>query len=165
MPRSPCGSCRGRLVPPERLPRPSSTLYRPRILARSPPVRLLLRSPTPPWPRPCGMKKAFITYSHADTVFVDRLVSDLESIQGLSVAFDKRVLKPGDSLLKLFEEIGESGFLIPVLSPSSVASNWVKKELSVAIVREIEEPNTFKVIPAIHPDAKWNEIRGTLPAH
>ena len=110
------------------------------------------------------MKKAFITYSHADTVFVDRLVSDLESIQGLSVAFDKRVLKPGDSLLKLFEEIGESGFLIPVLSPSSVASNWVKKELSVAIVREIEEPNTFKVIPAIHPDAKWNEIRGTLPA-
>ena len=93
------------------------------------------------------MIRAFVTYSHRDSEFVDQLVADLET-SGLSVVFDKRLLCPGDSLLAIFEEIGAVNFLLAVLSPHSVRSNWVKKELAVAVVREIEEPD-FKVIAII----------------
>ena len=93
------------------------------------------------------MARAFVTYSHEDWAFVDKLATDLDS-SGLAVVFDKRLLRPGDSLLAIFEEIGAVNFLLAVLSPSSVTSNWVKKELAVAVIREIEEPN-FKVIPVI----------------
>ena len=93
------------------------------------------------------MARAFVTYSHKDSEFVDKLVADLES-SGLTLVFDRRLMLPGDSLLRLFEEIGKVEFLLAVLSPSSVTSSWVQKELSVAVIREIEEPG-FKVIPVI----------------
>ena len=101
------------------------------------------------------MARAFVTYSHKDSEFVDRLVADLDT-SGLSVVFDKRLLRPGDSLLAIFEEIGAVNFLLAVLSPHSVKSNWVKKELAVAVIREIEEPD-FKVIPIIKEDCQIPE--------
>ena len=93
------------------------------------------------------MARVFVTYSHKDSEFVEQLVADLES-SGPSLVFDKRLLGPGDSLLRIFEEIGTVGFYLAILSPHSVRSNWVKKELSVAVIREIEETG-FKVIPVI----------------
>ncbi len=93
------------------------------------------------------MAKAFVTYSHEDSEFVNQLVADLESSR-LAVVFDKRLLLPGDSLLKIFEEIGTVEFLLAILSQCSVASDWVKKELAGAVITEIEEPD-FKVIPIL----------------
>ena len=58
-------------------------------------------------------EKLFITYSHADTDFVDRLVEELE-FSNLDVTLDKRILSPGDSLLRIFDEIGLCNFLLPV---------------------------------------------------
>ncbi|MEA1945284.1 MAG: toll/interleukin-1 receptor domain-containing protein [Euryarchaeota archaeon] len=104
--------------------------------------------------------KAFITYSHEDNEFVNRLVEDLGS-SGLNVTLDERALAPGDSLLKIFGEIGTSDFLIPVLSANSVESNWVRKELGVAIVKEIEE-DTFKVIPVVKEGEQFNQLRENL---
>ena len=91
------------------------------------------------------MGRVFVTYSHEDSEFVERLVADLES-SGLAMVFDKHLMRPGDSLFKIFEEIGTVEFLLAVLSPHSVNSNWVQKELEGAVVREIEETD-FKVIP------------------
>ena len=93
------------------------------------------------------MLRAFVTYSHQDSDFVDKLVADLETF-GLALVLDKRLIRPGDSLLKIFEEIGRADFLLAILSPHSVNSNWVDKELAGAVIREIEEPD-FKVIPVI----------------
>ena len=101
------------------------------------------------------MARAFFTYSHKDSEFVEQLVADLET-SGLSVVFDKRLLRPGDSLLAIFEEIGAVNFLLAVLSPHLVRSNWVKKELAVAVIREIEEPD-FKVIPIIKENCQIPE--------
>lgn len=98
------------------------------------------------------MSKVFITYSHLDEDFVDRLVNDLEN-SALDVVLDKKLLGPGDSLIEIFEQIGTSDFLLPILSPNSVDSNWVKKELSVAIIKEIEE-SEFKVIPVIKEECE-----------
>lgn len=107
------------------------------------------------------MRKVFITYSHADEEFVDRVVTDLE-FSGLSVTLDKRVLKPGDSLMKIFEQIGYAGFLVPILSGRSVESDWVKKELRVAIIKEIEE-SEFKVVPIVKPGEEWEKLKKEIP--
>ena len=93
------------------------------------------------------MARIFVTYAHEDSEFVERLVADLES-SGLAMVFDKQLMRLGDSLLKIFEEIGTVEFLLAILSPNSVESNWVQKELAGAVIREIEEPD-FKVIPII----------------
>ena len=93
------------------------------------------------------MARVFVTYSHQDQEFVEQLVADLES-SGLAMVFDKQLMLPGNSLFKIFEEIGTVDFLLAILSPHSVNSSWVQKELEGAVVREIEETN-FKVIPII----------------
>jgi len=108
------------------------------------------------------MKKVFITYSHADMDFVDRLVGELE-FSGLDVSLDRKILAPGDSLLRIFEEIGASGFLLPVLSSNSVISDWVQKELETAIIKEIEEKE-FKVVPLIKQGENWEELRKNMPS-
>ncbi|MGD0081361.1 MAG: toll/interleukin-1 receptor domain-containing protein [Methanoregula sp.] len=108
------------------------------------------------------MKKAFITYSHEDSLFVDRLVKELET-PSLSVTLDKKILKPGDSLIiKIFDEISNSDFLLPILSENSINSNWVKKELQTAIVKEIDEED-FKVIPIVKEGENWESLKKILP--
>ena len=92
-----------------------------------------------------SLPRAFVTYSHEDSDFVDKLVVDLDS-SGLAVVFDKCLLLPGDSFMRIFEEIGTVEFLLAVLSPHSVTSDWVRKELAGAVIREIEEPD-FTIIP------------------
>ena len=105
--------------------------------------------------------KCFITYSHLDNEFVNELVTDLED-SGLDVMIDRKALKPGDSFIKLFKEIGTSDFLIPILSENSVESEWVKKEISVAITKEINE-DVFKVIPVIKRGVNWDQLQNKLP--
>jgi len=107
------------------------------------------------------MKKAFITYSHKDSSFVDRLISELET-PSLSVTLDKRLLKSGDSLFKIFEEIGSSDFLLPILSNNSISSKWVQKELRTALIKEIDEDD-FKVIPIVKEGENWDAINKMLP--
>ena len=106
--------------------------------------------------------KCFITYSHLDKEFVNQLVKDLEYSGRLDVMIDHKALKSGDSFLNIFEEIGTSDFLIPILSENSVESNWVKKEISVAITKEITE-DSFKVIPIIKQGANWKKLEEKLP--
>jgi hypothetical protein len=82
----------------------------------------------------------------------------------VAITFDKRILKSGDSLLSIFGELAISNFLFCILSRYSAESNWVRKELSVAIVKEIEDPRRFKVIPIIPPGEDFETIRKSLPS-
>lgn len=109
------------------------------------------------------MPKLFVSYSHEDSQFVDRLTEDLEFATELDLSIDKRCLKPGDSLTKIFGEIGESDFLMPIISQHSIKSSWCQKELRIAIVREIEE-SSFKVIPIIKSGENWEQLRKIMPS-
>jgi hypothetical protein len=110
------------------------------------------------------MAKVFVSYSHEDSDFTDRLAEDLDFATELDLSIDKRCLRPGDSLTKIFAEIGESDFLLPVLSIHSVKSQWCQKELKVAVIKEIEE-SSFKIIPVIKEGEKWNELKEMMPAY
>lgn len=108
------------------------------------------------------MAKAFITYSHDDSEFVDSLIADIEMATEIHISIDKRALAPGDSLTKIFAEIENSDFLIPVLSENSIDSKWCKKELSVAIVKEIEE-SAFKVVPVVKKGKDLRALQQRMP--
>lgn len=110
------------------------------------------------------MAKLFISYSHEDSSFVDKLIEDLELATELEVSIDKFCLKPGDSLIKIFDEIGGSDFLVPIISCHSARSEWCQKELRTAIIKEIED-SSFKVIPVIKGGENWEELQKNMPLH
>jgi pyrimidine deaminase RibD-like protein len=92
---------------------------------------------------------AFISYSSQDNAFAERLASDLKA-RKLGVWFDKWEICVGDSLMqKIGQGIRENDYLIVVLSPDSVASEWVKKELAEAMQREIAEKRVV-VLPILY---------------
>jgi hypothetical protein len=81
----------------------------------------------------------FISYSHQDSEFVDRLALQLVKARAL-VWLDRWELNVGDSLVRRVEEaVAGASALIVVLSNASVASEWCRKELSAGLVRELEE--------------------------
>jgi hypothetical protein len=74
---------------------------------------------------------------------VNRLAIDLVA-RGMPVWFDTWEIDTGDSLQdKIYEGIGASDYVIVVLSPSSVASEWVQKELKAALTLEERHGRKF----------------------
>ena len=98
-------------------------------------------------------KHIFISYAHQDSDFVKDLVSSLEQYPELKVTYDKKNLAPGDSLFDIFTEIEQCDFFLVVISKSSIQSNWVKQELSIAFIRRIQVGN-ITIIPLITEDTK-----------
>ena len=86
----------------------------------------------------------------------------------MTVWLDKWSIKVGDSLTqKITEGISEGDFLIIVLSNNSVQSDWVKKELSISLMIELERKSVFILpvrlddcqIPLIIRDKKYADFR------
>jgi len=98
-------------------------------------------------------KDLFISYSSKDKAFVTRLATDLTNL-GLKVWIDRFEMRVGDSLNKKIQAgISESAWLGVVLSPDSVSSAWVEKEINAALALELEKQDVF-VLPILHRDCK-----------
>ncbi|TML04832.1 MAG: toll/interleukin-1 receptor domain-containing protein, partial [Actinobacteria bacterium] len=70
------------------------------------------------------MPAAFISYAHEDQEFVLALIERLEA-QGLNIRYDQVALHIGDSLIRaISQEITDGDFLIAVVSPESLRSEW-----------------------------------------
>jgi TIR domain len=82
---------------------------------------------------------ALVSYAHEDQEFVLALVERIEE-QGLEIRYDRVALHIGDSLIRaISQEITEGDFLIAVVSPDSVESDWCQKELALAATQGINE--------------------------
>lgn len=93
-------------------------------------------------------RDVFLSYSSPDRRFAERLAGDLVGY-GLRVWWDRWEMQVGDSLiLKIQEGIQASSWLAVVLSSSSVASNWVKRELASALADEIST-DRVRVLPLL----------------
>lgn len=115
---------------------------------------------------------AFICYSHRDSSFVDRLVEDLER-ERIKIWIDKWEIRVGDSLLdKISEGIEKNDYLITVLSKASVRSNWVRKELNAALMKELYIKSVVVLpvllqeckIPLLIADKKYADFRQSYEA-
>ena len=95
----------------------------------------------------------FISYSHADKAFVNKLASNLVK-HDAHVWVDTWELNVGDSILNRAQEaIRDSSALLIVLSKASVASEWCKKELSAGLMRELDEKRVV-VLPVLVEDCE-----------
>lgn len=93
----------------------------------------------------------FISYSHSDKAFVDKLAMNLVK-EKHHIWLDRWELNVGDSLLAKIQEVltGTSAILV-ILSTNSVKSSWCNKEINAGLVRELEERKTI-VLPCVIDD-------------
>jgi hypothetical protein len=95
----------------------------------------------------------FISYSHADKAFVNKLAAHLVKANA-HVWVDSWELNVGDSLIgRIQQAIQESSALLVVLSKASVASEWCKKELNAGLMRELDEKRVL-VLPVLIQDCE-----------
>ena len=79
------------------------------------------------------MKNVFVSYSHRDLDFAKKLVIWLEE-RGYKVWMDKKRILPGANYLdSIADGIGKADAFIPLLSPESVSSKWVAREIIFAL--------------------------------
>jgi hypothetical protein len=99
------------------------------------------------------MSSIFLSHNSKDKRFVRRL-GKLLLENGVKVWIDEAEIKLGDSLVrKISEGIKDMEFLGVVLTPNSVSSNWVQKELEIATTMEIQDKK-IKVIPILYKDCE-----------
>lgn len=92
--------------------------------------------------------RVFISHNHSDKDFARRVGMHLLK-KGHEVWLDKWELLPGDSLTeKISDGMINSSYLLVLLSKKSVASNWVQRELEIAINRQLKD-KSIKVIPCL----------------
>jgi hypothetical protein len=100
----------------------------------------------PSQPRKPGI---FLSHSHADKSFARRLAADLRAA-GAHVWLDEAEIQLGDSLIqKIQQGIDEMDYLAVVLSPKSVASPWVQREVEIALNDEMAGTGV-KVLPLLY---------------
>lgn len=92
--------------------------------------------------------KLFLSHSSRDKRFVRRLAKDLVS-RGISVWVDEAEIKVGDSLIeKIREGIDQVDYVAVILSRASIRSEWVKREVDIAMNQEIAR-RRVKVLPIL----------------
>lgn len=94
------------------------------------------------------MSSIFMSHSSSDKPFVRKLADDLRK-NGHYVWVDEAEIKVGDSLIEKIEEgIENTEYLGVVLSKNSVQSEWVKREVRIALTQEIHGKRV-KVLPIL----------------
>jgi len=99
------------------------------------------------------MAKIFISHSLEDEEFASKLAEDLIEF-GHEPWLDKWEIKVGECIpTKIEHGVSEADYIIIILSPSSVKSNWVEKEWKMKYWEEIERNETL-VLPVLIKDCK-----------
>lgn len=99
------------------------------------------------------MSSIFLSHSHADKDFVNKLANDLQ-LKDYYVWIDDAEINLGDSLIqKIREGIDNVEYVGAIISKESIESEWVKKELDIAMNQEIEGKRV-KVLPLLIDDVE-----------
>ncbi len=90
----------------------------------------------------------FLSHSSKDKQFVRWLGTQLQK-KGHFVWIDEAEIRAGESLIdKISEGLGSVEYVVAILSKASIKSEWVKRELNVALTREIKRKK-YQVIPIL----------------
>src|SRR6185436_10615718 len=97
------------------------------------------------------MPEIFISHATADDAFVAELRERLESLH-LQVWADSRNLRGGSKLAPEIEAaIEQARHVLVVLSPNTVNSPWVRREIRKALEVEKSRQDGYRVIPLLLP--------------
>jgi hypothetical protein len=90
-----------------------------------------------------------LSHNSTDKPFVRQLARDLGN-QGIRCWLDEAEIRVGESLIeKIRSGIDEVDYVVVILSPDSVNSEWVKREVDVAMNQEILG-RRLKVLPLMY---------------
>jgi TIR domain-containing protein len=99
--------------------------------------------------------RVFLSYNHADKNFAKQLASEL-SRQGCDVWDPSDQLFPGDNWpLKIGEALQQSQAMVVLLSPDSMKSEWVRREIEYAIGARNYEGRVFPVLVRPTAEIPW----------
>jgi hypothetical protein len=91
----------------------------------------------------------FLSHNKEDKAFVRQLARDLDN-HGVKFWLDEAEINVGDSLIeKIRSGLDEVDYVAVVLSPNSIASPWVQREVDVAMNQEISGKKV-KVLPILY---------------
>lgn len=91
----------------------------------------------------------FLCHNVKDKPFVRKLARDLGN-HGVKVWLDEAEIKVGDSLIeKIRSGLDKVDYVAAILSPNSIESPWVQKEIDVAMNQEINGKK-IKVLPVMY---------------
>ncbi|MCX7647337.1 MAG: toll/interleukin-1 receptor domain-containing protein [Elusimicrobiales bacterium] len=94
------------------------------------------------------MSKVFISHVSEDHKFIERLTKKLEK-EKVEFWVDDLELKPGDSIVEKIEEgLKDSDIYLLVISDNSINKPWFKKEMSVALIKKINDKKVL-IIPIL----------------
>jgi hypothetical protein len=97
------------------------------------------------------MKQIFLSHNHRDKAFVRRLGIDLQRL-GANVWLDDSEIGLGDSIVaRVQHALTSADYVAVILSPHSVQSKWVQRELEVALNQELKTGET-KILPLLLSD-------------
>ncbi len=114
----------------------------------------------------------FLSHNASDKEFVRRLAVDLAN-DGFEPWLDEAEILPGDSIVeKVNDGLKGAEFLVAVLSPHSVASAWVKRELNSTLMTQLSGKHIVLLpvllkdcdIPPLLQDVVWADFRGDYAA-
>ena len=95
----------------------------------------------------------FISYNHDDGDFAERLALELVN-RDVKVWKDSWRIGVGDSLIqKVQDGLEGARFFCVIFSKSSLDSEWVKREITAGLLREIEERKVI-ILPIVIDDCK-----------
>ena len=109
---------------------------------------------------------AFLSYSHADAGFARPLGQALTA-RGVGVWVDYVDLRTGDSLIEsISNAIAQGDFVVVIVSPSFVDSEWCRVETRLAMTEGIARKSVVVLpvrirnatMPAYLTDTKWLEV-------
>lgn len=91
--------------------------------------------------------KVFVSYSHKNTAFTQRLVNDLHQADA-EVWVDMAGLTHGNFLQRIDEALAQCAWMVLVLTPDAIASDFVKDEVYSALLR-VKQGYMRDVIPVL----------------
>jgi len=98
-----------------------------------------------------GNGQVFISHASADDSFVKELRQQLEA-HNIPVWVDSRTLRGGSKLApEISQAIEQARHVLVVLSPQTVNSPWVRKEVQQALQIEKQRNDGYRVIPLLLP--------------
>ncbi|MBI5557691.1 MAG: TIR domain-containing protein [Deltaproteobacteria bacterium] len=98
--------------------------------------------------------RVFLSHSHSDKELV-REVADRLRADNIEVWIDEAQLKVGDSLIQTIEHgLDLSDFIVFFISNKSLNSQWSRKELSVALTRQLSGEGGAVLLPILLEDVE-----------
>lgn len=95
----------------------------------------------------------FLCHASEDKPFVDRLCAFLDD-QQVDVWYDRREIRVGESIVRRISDgLDAASHLVIVLSRVAVTKEWVLKELSAALMRQLQS-SAITVLPLVVEDCR-----------